>query len=152
MAAADQASMRGHCCSRKRRVNVQLGGGAVSVDADNSAGGWAACSGGADDGGADGGSADGSDSTALRGWRGTALLALAMAAAAACIWALVESVLSTKSSAARFWDVIDDAKQQAGFWPALGSGFGFGRGLGQRAPRQLCQKQPDADTRLHGAT
>ncbi len=117
MTAADQASMRRHCCYSKRRVNVQLGGGAVSVDADSGAGGWAACS-----GGADGGGADGSDSTALRGWRETALLALVTVAAAACIWALVESVLSTKSSAARFWDVIDDAKQQAGFWACAWAG------------------------------
>jgi hypothetical protein len=86
------------------RVNVQLGGGAVQVDADGSSGGWK--------GGADGGSDDGGDSTALQAWPATALLVLAAVAAAACIWALAESVLSTNSSAARFWDVIEDAKQQ----------------------------------------
>lgn len=87
------------------RVNAQLGGGstAVRVDADAS---WKS-GGGADDSGNDSGSG-----TALRCWRVRVMQALTLAAVAACLWALVESILSTHGSAQRFWDVFDDAKQQ----------------------------------------
>lgn len=104
------------------RVNAQLGGGstAVHVDADAS---WKV-----------GGNSDGSFSNggggsggALTGWRVRVVQAFTIAAVAMCLWALVESILSTHGSAGKFWDVIDDAKRQVcAQCPHLRSAFACG--------------------------
>lgn len=60
----------------------------------------------------DSGSNDNTSGAALHGWRAKVLVGLAVAAVAMCLWALVESILSTRGSAGNFWSVIDDAKQQ----------------------------------------
>jgi hypothetical protein len=93
-----------------RRVNVQLGrtgsAAAVHVDADSS---WKhKCS----EEGGDNGASGSSSGAELRGWRVRVVQALTIAAVAMCIWALVESILSTHGSAQKFWDVIDEAQQQ----------------------------------------
>ena len=104
-----------------RRVNVQLGGGnapTVHMDADSS---WHPKS--SEDGGNVGSEAGGG--AALRGWRARVVQALTLAAVAMCLWALVESILSTHGSAQKFWDIIDDAERQVSSsapqqerWPA----------------------------------
>lgn len=94
-------------CRSWRRVNVQLGGSAptVHMDADAS---WKPKS------SEDGGRIDASASSGveLRGWRARIVQALTLAAVAMCLWALVESILSTHGSAQKFWDVIDEAERQ----------------------------------------
>jgi hypothetical protein len=89
------------------RVNVQLGGSApaVHVDADGS---WKHQSSG------EGGHTEASSGSGaeLRGWHVRVVQGLTIAAIAMCIWALVESILSTHGSAQKFWDIIDNAAQQ----------------------------------------
>lgn len=101
-----------------RRVNVQLGGGGaptVHMDADSS---WNPKS--SEEGGSVGIEAGGG--VALRGWRARIVQALTLAAVAMCLWALVESILSTHGSAQKFWDIIDDAERQVSSVDASRSG------------------------------